>query len=948
MLSKEEQEEILRKALFIPCDTKEHLHKWIKIYLGIDVPNVIVCDDEVRNPSSNSSPMDLIWEIYSKARNGQDETFTRVLGFAARDSFKTLSAAILETLCMFHLGRNVGHMAALEAQANNCQRYIEGYFKRPILREFMTSKNKRQIEITRYLSMDGSRSISPAEFNKLTDHEKKNYEEKVSWIKIVIATVGGANGLHAPFFVCVSDQSEILIKNNSIKNKRDRIPAKAGVIFNRLMGFSPNIKNKLEGFTKNVQENIEVLSFNYKNGLFEFKPIIATRRSFKKVFKISLESGKNLVCTENHPIMTLNGYKEVKDLNIGDGVLRIYKTQSMAKKQLLPIVSDIKIKYKEPISDCFEQTLIGSLLGDAGVYRGQTSNSCFKEQHSYAQKDYLDWKLNKLSQKLKFTQNKTAKSGYTQKLLYGFYSNNSKELFKICKKYIHPTMMYKFDISPQKECRFCKKQYYPAMLGKSAVTCGNQMCVAAQSKSIKVDIIKSIEPMGEDWVIDFTVKDNHNFIANGVLVKNCDELDLSEPAAYDESKMIPSMGDDGQLPITFLTSTRKYSFGLVQQEIDASHRTGLNIRHWNIIDVTERCPPKRHLPEEPQIPIYFSENNLRAISKAEHDLLSEKEKAQWDVKMGYKGCLQNCKLFAQCKGRLATKQTSDSKLLKKINHVQPLFSTISVDLARAQLMCYLPSSEGKIYPNFQREKHLLSAADMARRATGEEFPDHLNKAELIEIFKRMGAEFYCGLDWGFTHNFAVVTAALLGHTLYIIDVISAKGLELQQRIELCKEKLTPLNPAIYPDNAYPSDVKSFRMAGFRMINFKKEVQLGIENARKRIMPGNGLPPSVFLLKEDPGCEFLATKIVGYHWKIDPQGNLTDEPDSQDDDELDAFRYLCQNVPLNKSKAVMVFNDNNKIYQRDPNEGWIQKKAGIDASDGEVKVTGKPGGLLFSI
>jgi hypothetical protein len=781
------QEDILRAALFVPCETKEHLHKWIKVYLGLDLPNVTVCSNNTRHPPSNSNPMDLIWEIYSKARAGNDENFTRILGFAARDSYKTVSASILETLCLFHLGRNVGHMAALETQAKNCQRYIEGYLKRPIIREFLTSKNKRTLEITKYVDSAGGRPISPVEYGKLNEAEKMRYEEKTNWIKIVIATVADCNGLHVPMFVCVDEKSKILIK--SPKNQKDRIWANAGRVYNRLIGKSPGSNSEFEGFTQNPLKNIEALSFNLNTGEFEFKPIIGTSRTWQDRYEVNFKNGKKIICTEEHPLMSPNGFKKVSELSKNDKVL------------------------------------------------------------------FLD-------------------------------ENDSKN-------------------------------------------------------AIEIENITKIDP---GWVIDFTVKDNHNFIANGVLVKNCDELDLADPAAYAESKMIPCMGDNGELPMTFLTSTRKYSFGLVQSEIDVAHTTGLNIRHWNIIDVTEACPSSRHLPELPKIPIYYSENQLRAISKEEYELLSVKEKEQYDVTEGFQGCLAKCKLFAACQGRLATQQTSKSKLLKKIHAVQPLFQSISVDLAKAQLLSWEPSSEGKIFPNFSKPTHLIPASQMAERITGETYPASTNKAQLIELLKSMGAIFYSGLDWGFTHNFAVVTAALLGHNLYIIDVISIKGLELQQRIELCREKLNPLTPVIYPDNAYPSDVKSFRMAGFRMVNFRKDVLLGIENTRKRIMPGGGLPPSMFLLKDDPGCELLADKIINYHWKTDQAGKLTDEPDSKDDDELDALRYLCQNVPINKINIVPGYQKN-KLFEKDPNEGWIQRYTGLDE---EVKVVGKPGGLLFSI
>src|SRR5262245_55157500 len=94
---KETREAAKRKILFVPCRTKEALHKWIRLFLNLDLPDCIV------DPDSNSSPMDMVWECYSKAMNNDDKGFARVLYYASRDSFKTLGAAILEVLAVVHL-----------------------------------------------------------------------------------------------------------------------------------------------------------------------------------------------------------------------------------------------------------------------------------------------------------------------------------------------------------------------------------------------------------------------------------------------------------------------------------------------------------------------------------------------------------------------------------------------------------------------------------------------------------------------------------------------------------------------------------------------------------------------------------------------------------------------------------------------------------------------------
>jgi hypothetical protein len=604
------QEQALRSALFSICETKEHLHKWIKVYLGLDLPNAIVCSDDIKYTPSNSCPMDLVWEVYSKALKGDDPDFTQILAVSAREGMKTLDMSIIEVLALLHLDRDVGHLAALEVQAKYCQQYVTNFFKRPILREFLVSRNKRTLEICKYINDDTGEIISPIQWQSIPEDEKTKFTERINTMQILVATVESCNGLHVPILVI-------------------------------------------------------------------------------------------------------------------------------------------------------------------------------------------------------------------------------------------------------------------------------------------------------------------------------DEAELTDKAAFEEAKMIPVTTRDGKLPITIYTSTRKYSFGNVQNEIDRAPETGLNIRFWNLIDVTEPCPPERHLPEEPKISVYYSDETLKAISQEDWSKLPDNEKDRYELGTGYAGCLSKCKIYASCKARLATQQKSKSLLLKKLWHTQSAMSKVSLETALAQYLCRKPSAEGLVYPNFSREIHMLSPAQMARRITGEPFDERsFSRNDLIDLLISLGAQFFSGLDWGFTHNFAVVTAALIGHTLYIIDVIAASGLELQQTVALTKERIGRLKPTIYPDNAYPANVKTFRSSGFRMVDFKKEVVGGIDAVRTRMSPGSGFPPSLFLLRGDPGCEGLSQRLSKYHWKIDKStGMLSDEPDQEKSDELDACRYLCQNVPLNK-KSLLVANDKkdpNSLYKEDPNKNWMKQK-----------------------
>jgi hypothetical protein len=565
-------EAVKRQVLFVPCKDKQTLHRWIKVFLGVDFPDCIV------DPESTSSPMDMLFEVYDHALKNNDTEFRRVLYFAARDSFKTLAAAALEVLAVFHLDRDVAHMAAIESQSRKSQQYVKKFLSRPILRDYVVGDNQEITWVVRYHNKETGEDLTTQEFDALEGTEGDRYEEVRHYIRIVICTMAGANSEHVPLFV--------------------------------------------------VDE---------------------------------------------------------------------------------------------------------------------------------------------------------------------------------------------------------------------------------------VDVVR-------------------------------------DPRAYEEAKMIPS-GRGDKSPITLLTSTRKFSFGLVQKEIDAEKETGLKKRHWNIIDVTEACPTERHKPDLPRLPMYRSDELLKAITPEYYEKLTVDQQAKYvRDEAAYAGCA-TCKLYPMCQGRLATRQTSRSPLLKKIDDVIALFRAVSIPTAKAQLLCQKPSTEGLIYPQFDRDVHMLSAAQMASKITGEDYRDDLSKAELIQVMRQWELRWGAGMDFGFSHRFAVVSGATDGYRAFVVNVISEAELDPTQQVEICKREIRALEPNIFPDPENPQMIRTLRKAGFRMRDWKKgpgSVIGGIDIVRMLLRPAVG-EPRLYLLKDDEGCELLAKRMVGYHWKLDPDGRIGKVPDEEDDDECDAIRYWLMNL-----------------------------------------------------
>lgn len=630
-------EDMKRRAMFVPCESREALARWIRVYLDIDLPDSIVCDDDVRHEPTNSSPIDLLWEIYSKALEGTDPDAQNFLFYASRNGGKTLACSIIELLSLIHLRRDVCHLAAIESQSQKCAKYVGRYVIKPIIRDYLTSKNKREFEITFY-EKAGATQLTQKQFQNLPESDKAEWKRVCHSMQILVATMSGTNSSHVPLVIL-------------------------------------------------------------------------------------------------------------------------------------------------------------------------------------------------------------------------------------------------------------------------------------------------------------------------------DELDLIPPGPFEEAKMIPSVGEvRGELPITLMTSSRKFAYGIVQKELDAAKESGTLVRHWNVIDGTQTCPPERHLPAEPRIPIYYSEDTLKSMGEDDYQLLIDEEKQKWIQGDGYTGCLKNCSIYAVCQSRLATKQVSKSKMLQPIAHVQSLFKKTNVDVAKAQLMSWKPQSTGLIYPRLSRD-HCLTSAQMIAKITGEDYDpkqEPKSKSELIEVMRSHGVEFHTGLDHGYTHLLATVTGGLYGRTLFIFHVLGIAGLELGEKINLLEKEIKHYDPTIYPDPAYPADNVSIKRAGFKVKAFIKDVELGINTVRAKLTPTMSTTPEMFFLAGDDGCEMLYEQLSRYHWKLDAAGRPTDQPDKEDDDIADGLRYLCQNLfgrDFVKHPGKDTSPREPQPYRSaDPNAGWMQGKIGELIGDNSLNqpVKVKKGGFRFDI
>ena len=441
-----------------------------------------------------------------------------------------------------------------------------------------------------------------------------------------------------------------------------------------------------------------------------------------------------------------------------------------------------------------------------------------------------------------------------------------------------------------------------------------------------------------------------------------DELDLADPKALKEGKNITGYSK-GIYGVTVYLSTRKYAFGNMTDAIDSAAEKNYKILNWNILDVTEACPPARHRPDEPKQDMYVhSQLPLRQMVQEEYDAITDAEKLKWHkVENAHAGC-KGCLLLPVCKKRLSEKpQSATGGFYKPIVAVMQKFRDNDPDTAEAQLMCWKPGSEGLIYPRFNNQvgKGNVSALkELYDSFTGSSDKTIVTMPMLVQALKEAGVPFYAGVDWGYTHDFVICVVAILPNgEVWLIETFASPGLEFADQLEIAKgfRDKYPI-VAWFCDQAMPSHCKSFTKNGMKSPKFTKDVLGGIESIRSKIVGADG--SRLFKVLNTIENRKTITALGKHRFLLDGQGNPTMTPDDDRGiaDICDTLRYIGQNKfpvkghtkPLS---SMMEPTDPNVYANQDPTvtlqmKQEIQKRLG---DTGNFKGgTGKKGGFHWIV
>ena len=333
--------------------------------------------------------------------------------------------------------------------------------------------------------------------------------------------------------------------------------------------------------------NYEVLSYNLKNKSFEYiKPEkTIEQKKKKKIYTIKLQNGKKLKVTAEHLILTKKGYKKVKDLSLDDEIKVYTEKCKLCKKDFIPRNSLNYVKIQSikkgnstkvfdivnipknhnfvannmVVHNCDEAVRFASTSdwakSDSKILRKKLAQVrtkhlffilCFPLKITKMEKTYLDsfvnyWcitgdtKINMKIDNKKQTMQVKDLIGTSAEVL----SYNIKTKKKEYKKYENVILtkenetVYQVKLINGDLIKATKEHLFLTIHGWTKLNNLSTLdkIMTKSGKFVKVDSINKLNKR-EDVYDIVGVEDNHNFIANNMVVHNCDLFGRGQGALF--------------------------------------------------------------------------------------------------------------------------------------------------------------------------------------------------------------------------------------------------------------------------------------------------------------------------------------------------------------------------------------------------------------------------------
>jgi len=489
-----------------------------------------------------------------------------------------------------------------------------------------------------------------------------------------------------------------------------------------------------------------------------------------------------------------------------------------------------------------------------------------------------------------------------------------------------------------------------------------------QKNSDSKEKIEWITDEGDDVYLRVLVATVQGMNSEHVPLLFIDEVDVvQDPRALQEAKMVPTVYN-GYFPLTVYLSTRKFAGGLMEKTLDDTIRSGGEILRWNIIDITGKIPEESALKSKKKVKRYIScELPMRNISPDEFESLSEEEKKKFEPIMAYAGIAEH-PMLSVMKNFLVDRPDSDTGgLYKPLRAVLNNFRQTDPEWANAQLLCNKPSSFGLVYPRFSKAQNSMGIDEAFESLTGEERKG-CTLEYLVDFMHQMGIEFFAGVDWGFTDEGCIVVGAKVPNgDVWVMDMIAAPGLELEDMIKYAQELDSVYKIARwYCDSNRPDNIKAFNKPKNGLVGKAKGVKKTKDFVNDSITSVQSIIVDSSNNRRLKVIKHSATERIvdcfgTYKWKTDGKGDPIDGvPEHGKDgtsDVMDGLRYLVWGLIGSMSKIAFGVAGQKKKEQHNWKERVDKYNSSIlknratelaTSDKGKPKKSKKKGGIIFSV
>jgi hypothetical protein len=351
-----------------------------------------------------------------------------------------------------------------------------------------------------------------------------------------------------------------------------------------------------------------------------------------------------------------------------------------------------------------------------------------------------------------------------------------------------------------------------------------------------------------------------------------DEVELMKQEVLEELLLVPNSDDAHGIPRnTILTSTRKYTYGIVQSIVDDKDGD-FEVLIWCYKEVAEPCKESRRGSGKRKYIIkdYYNVDDTGAPA--------EKEIIAWS------NC-GKCPLLPSCRGDLAYAEG-----YLPIDDLIKDFKSVHINTWIQQMECRRVSTVGKVYPQFDEAVHCKNFGYQSS------LPMDIS------------------VDFGHQNPNCVGFWQENEETgeLFMLDEIYEAGLSTDRLAEKIKRKLdqwglTPddLRYGI-GDSAQAQQIEDLKGYGVYLEPVNKgSVPAGLDKVRRYL---SSLAHGVRLYIHRNNCPNTIREFKNYHYKrVSLAGVVTEEPVKKDDHAMDQVRYYVTYIDSMSNPGLTIID-----------------------------------------